>query len=267
MGADREDARPDWSEAQLSFTPEGSIADAGAVLGPLQPGRLGDQFRLHIMRSGGGVDRARNIFRRLDGRRIWGTLALVGVIGDVAPAVATPAHAPAQPFADAWDGALSQLPPDWSDLLCDLEQVRRDLGVEVDPVINLVARHDERVPGGGAALPHRESRVRRLAGHGAPVLRAHGRRGHHRLPQRSLRPLRHGERRNARPGLASGGTFRIGQTDWLPTAKSRSGQQIGRLDEKRTLGVGAVVVALFAMGCGRASAALAGSAPTATPSR
>ena len=112
---------PDWSEAQLSFTPEGSIADAAAVLGPLQPGKLGDHLRLHITRSGGGVERARNIFRRLDGRRIWGTLTLVGVIGDVAPATATPAHAPAQPLADAWDEALSQLPPDWSDLLCDLE--------------------------------------------------------------------------------------------------------------------------------------------------
>ena len=101
--------------------PKDPIADAAAVLGPLQPGRLGDHLRLHITRSGGGVERARNIFRRLDGRRIWGTLALVGVIGDVAPAAATPARAPAQPLADAWDGALSQLPPDWSDLLCDLE--------------------------------------------------------------------------------------------------------------------------------------------------
>ena len=82
---------------------------------------LGDHLRLHITRSGGGVERARNIFRRLDGRRIWGTLALVGVIGDVAPAAATPARAPAQPLAAAWDGVLSQLPPDWSDLLCDLE--------------------------------------------------------------------------------------------------------------------------------------------------
>ena len=46
------------------------------------------QLRLHVTRSGGGVERRANIFRRLDGRRIWGTLALVGVIGDVAPAAA-----------------------------------------------------------------------------------------------------------------------------------------------------------------------------------
>ncbi len=112
---------PDWSEAQLSFTPEGSASDAGAILGPLQPGRLGDQFRLHITRSGGGAERARNIFGRLDARRIWGTLALVGVIGDVAPAPPTPARAPTVALAAAWDETLSQLPPDWSDLLCDLE--------------------------------------------------------------------------------------------------------------------------------------------------
>jgi len=31
----------DWSETQLAFTPEGSVAEAAAVLGPLQPGRVG----------------------------------------------------------------------------------------------------------------------------------------------------------------------------------------------------------------------------------
>jgi hypothetical protein len=111
----------DWSEAQLSFTPEDSMAEAAAVLGPLQPGRLDDHLRLHITRSGGGVERARNIFRRLDGRRVWGTLTLVGVIGDVAPAAPAPTRAPAQALAVAWDETLSRLPPDWSDLLCDLE--------------------------------------------------------------------------------------------------------------------------------------------------
>ena len=113
---------PDWSEAQASFTPEGSIADAAAVLGPLQPGHVGDHLRLHITRSDGGAERARNLFTRLDRRRIWGTLSLVGVIGDVAPAAAArPTAAPTQALADAWDDALSALPPGWSDLLCELE--------------------------------------------------------------------------------------------------------------------------------------------------
>ena len=75
----------DWSEVQVSFTPEGSVADAAAVLGPLQPGRVGNELRLHIERAEGGIERARNIFRALDRRRIWGTLSLVGVISDVVP--------------------------------------------------------------------------------------------------------------------------------------------------------------------------------------
>ena len=111
----------DWSEAQLTFAPEGDPADAAAVLGPLQPGRVGNELRLHIQRAEGGVERAQNIFRRLDGRRIWGTLSVLGVIGDVAP---REAPAPAQgttALASQWDAALAELPPDWSDVLCVLE--------------------------------------------------------------------------------------------------------------------------------------------------
>ena len=79
---------PDWSEAQLTFVAEGSVADAAVVLGPLQPGRVGDALRLHVARADGGVERARNIFRHLDGRRIWGTLELIGAIEDVVPDLA-----------------------------------------------------------------------------------------------------------------------------------------------------------------------------------
>ena len=113
---------PDWSEAQVAFVAEGSVADAAAVLGPLQPGRVGDALRRHITRADGGVERARNIFRRLDGRRIWGTLELIGAIEDVVPGAAaaeTPASGTA--LADAWDTALAELLPDWSDILCELE--------------------------------------------------------------------------------------------------------------------------------------------------
>jgi hypothetical protein len=113
---------PIWSEVQLAFVPEGSVADAAAVLGPLQPGRVGDELRLHIQRADGGVERARNIFRRLDGRRIWGTLGMVGVIEDVAPpTLADTAVAGPTSLVAAWAEALSELPPDWSDALCVLE--------------------------------------------------------------------------------------------------------------------------------------------------
>ena len=113
---------PDWAEAQVTFQPEGDVAEAAAILGPLQPGRVGNELRLHIQRAEGGVERTRNVFRRLDRRRIWGTLSLLGVIGDVAPAAGeSPPVEPASSLAAQWDRALSELPPDWSDALCMLE--------------------------------------------------------------------------------------------------------------------------------------------------
>jgi len=111
----------DWSEVQLSFAPEGSVADAAAVLGPLQPGRVGTELRLHIQRAEGGVERARNVFRRVDGRRIWGTLSLTGVIHDVAPSTSVAPVETVRSLAAQWDEALAELPPDWSDILCVLE--------------------------------------------------------------------------------------------------------------------------------------------------
>jgi hypothetical protein len=117
-----EDLPPDWSEAQLTFVAEGSVADAAAVLGPLQPGRVGDALRLNVERTDGGVERARNIFRRLDGRRIWGTLELIGAIEDVVPGSASAeTTTPGASLAETWDAALAALPPDWSDVLCVLE--------------------------------------------------------------------------------------------------------------------------------------------------
>ena len=111
----------DWSETQLAFTPEGSVADAAAVLGPLQPGRVGNELRLHIERAEGGVERARNIFRALDRRRIWGTLSILGSIRDVAPLVEPAGTERPGSLAEQWDVALAELPPDWSDVLCVLE--------------------------------------------------------------------------------------------------------------------------------------------------
>jgi hypothetical protein len=111
----------DWSEVQVAFTPEGPVAEAAAVLGPLQPGRVGNELRLHIQRAEGGVESARNVFRRVDRNRIWGTLAVIGVIEDVTPpAMPPPVEAP-RSLAHQWDEALAELPPDWSDILCVLE--------------------------------------------------------------------------------------------------------------------------------------------------
>jgi hypothetical protein len=111
----------DWAEARLSFAPEGSSSEAAAVLGPMQPVRVGDELRFHVTRSDGGAERARNTLGRLDRNRIWGTLALIDVAADRAPATTSAAPVAVPPLVDAWDDAISSLPPDWSDLLCELD--------------------------------------------------------------------------------------------------------------------------------------------------
>lgn len=112
---------PEWAELRLAFAPEGAFADAAAVLGPLQPVRVGDELRFHVTRSDGGAERTRNTLSRLDRKRVWGALALIEVTESDAPAAIPTVPAAALGVADSWDEAISSLPPDWSDLLCELE--------------------------------------------------------------------------------------------------------------------------------------------------
>ena len=113
---------PTWAEARVAFTPEGTPADAAAVLAPLQPVRVGGELRFHVPRAGGGPERVRNTLRALDRKRVWGTLSLVDTTTETA---ATTTSAPTvrlrRPLAQAWDDVLATLPPDWSDVLCELE--------------------------------------------------------------------------------------------------------------------------------------------------
>ena len=113
-----------WEEARLAFVPddEGALDRAGAVLAPLSPGRSANELRVQIRRGGGvgGPESLRNLLRRLDRKRIWGTLRLV----DAKVAEAPPAAETASPHASlvaAWDEALATMPPDWSDLFVELD--------------------------------------------------------------------------------------------------------------------------------------------------
>lgn len=116
---------PTWTEAHVAFTPEGAVGEAAAVLAPLQPVRVRDELRFHVARTGGGQERLKNTLRALDRKRVWGTLALV----DVATEAALPVPTPPAPtltraraaLATAWDELVGELPPDWSDVLCELE--------------------------------------------------------------------------------------------------------------------------------------------------
>jgi hypothetical protein len=114
---------PDWDEARLSFVVEDppAVRDAAAVLAPLGPGRAGNELRFQVARSGGGVDRLRNLLGRLDRKRLWGTLSLVDVRAE--PRAETPpAEAPvSRSLVETWAAALAELPPGWRDLLCEIE--------------------------------------------------------------------------------------------------------------------------------------------------
>ena len=68
----RRASRPTGRRHSSHSSPKARWQTPPRFLGPLQPGRVGDALRLHVPRADGGVERARNIFRRLDGRRIWG---------------------------------------------------------------------------------------------------------------------------------------------------------------------------------------------------
>jgi hypothetical protein len=110
----------DWEAARLRLTvpDDGDCARAAALLGPTNPGRRGKVINFLCARRGGGVglDRIRDLLRRIDREGIEGTLELVDVrAGDEATTAA------AGGLAIAWDEAVAALPDDWSDLYGELE--------------------------------------------------------------------------------------------------------------------------------------------------
>jgi hypothetical protein len=111
---------PEWERASLRL----AVADpearsrAGALLGPLTPGRAGDELHFVVSRSVGvGPEATRRLLARLDEEGLDGQLALEGS-AEAAP------EAPAQTrptLVRQWERALEELPDDWSDLLCRVE--------------------------------------------------------------------------------------------------------------------------------------------------
>lgn len=113
---------PEWATARLSFAVEdpGAVADAASVLGPLGPGRAGNELRLLVAREGGGPARLRNLLGHLDRKRVWGTLSLVEARGG-RPVEPSTGRLPATRLAESWDAAVARLPAGWRDLLCELQ--------------------------------------------------------------------------------------------------------------------------------------------------
>ena len=92
-----------------------------ACSGRSAPAGAGTRCASRSRASAAARSRLSNLLGRLDRKRIWGTLTLVG--GGTAPEIAAPLVAAAHPgtLVAAWEQAAADLPPGWSDVLCELE--------------------------------------------------------------------------------------------------------------------------------------------------
>jgi hypothetical protein len=113
----------DWETVALRLRTEQpeELSEAARILGPMNVGRAGDTLALTVRRAGGasGPEAARRLFGRLDQARIWCLLEQEGV--EVSEPAAEEPEREGPPLAAAWDALLTELPADWSDLLCALD--------------------------------------------------------------------------------------------------------------------------------------------------
>jgi hypothetical protein len=149
-----------WSEARLDLmVPRAELRPrAASLLASAGPGRVGDDFRVTVHRAGGGIgpDGFGKLLGKLDAEGIRGTLTLLGTGERTAPAPVVRAG-----LADAWQLAVAGLPPDWSDLHCEVELVSSD---HVDRAALLFSPLNPARERGRSALRFRVSRAK---GYGA----------------------------------------------------------------------------------------------------
>jgi hypothetical protein len=141
----------------LTLTRPDRRARAASLLSPASPGRTGETLTFWVRRGGGGIepDRCTNLLAKLDAEGIGGTLALLETAErEVEEEV------PSEGLAGAWATAAAALPPDWSDLYCELELASSD---HLDRTALLAAPlNPTRVPGRSAF----RFRVAQSAGYG-----------------------------------------------------------------------------------------------------
>jgi catechol 2,3-dioxygenase-like lactoylglutathione lyase family enzyme len=115
----------DWADARIALIVPNSSqrSRAAALLGPAGPGIAGDELRVTVSRTGSGIgpDRLAKLLRKIDQAWTRGRLRLLDV-GEREARVDTPRLR----LADAWAQAVAALPPDWSDLYCELELTSSD---------------------------------------------------------------------------------------------------------------------------------------------
>ena len=117
-----------WERARVELTvEEPEDADrASLFLAPATPGRSGGAFTLYIHDGASGlaptVGLVKRVVARLDEAGIRGRVRLASheqATVKEKPVAAKPVAPKA--LADAWDGLLRRLPPDWSDLYAEVE--------------------------------------------------------------------------------------------------------------------------------------------------
>jgi hypothetical protein len=180
--------RSDFGEARLRLKvpDEAQAIRASALLAPLFAGRSGTEIRFVCTGRAGpqSEDAVRRLLDRLDREGIWGELELVS---HSAAEAAERTRGAARPLAEAWDEALAELPPDWSDVYAEVELTSSD---HLDPAALLFsplnpARDGQRFAfrfrcsrefGYGAAAPMVRRCLERLGAAGIPgtvrILRA-----------------------------------------------------------------------------------------------
>jgi hypothetical protein len=119
-----DDLPADWTDVTLDVEVE-TASDrprAASLLGPANPGRVGDALRFQVRRGGGqasvGADAAKRLFGNMDVARVWSSLRLVAVSHEARTDEARPDAT--RPLAERWDAAVETLPPDWSDVHAEL---------------------------------------------------------------------------------------------------------------------------------------------------
>jgi hypothetical protein len=150
-----------WTRVELrveASTPE-HAERAAALLAPAQPFRATPTtLRFASSRDGHAPspDTVTRLLRRLDDARVRAQIELAGSH--------VPEPAPEQPtvlIAEAWRGALAELPPDWSDLYAEVWFESSDY---IEPGAVLCAPINPRRDGARAAMRFRSAR---RAGYGA----------------------------------------------------------------------------------------------------
>jgi hypothetical protein len=121
-----EDKLGPWDEVDFAFTVEdpGAVGAAAGVLGPLGAGRSGNVLRTHVANRAGGREKLLNLLEHLDRKRLWGTLELVSAeVPAPAPSETTGDELAPEPrsLVASWEAAIAELPPGWTDVLCELE--------------------------------------------------------------------------------------------------------------------------------------------------